>query len=123
MDVIYALVLLYALLVKHAVADLWIQSSRKPGDKCDFKDPKGYLHAMDHAIGTFLVVWGLTFDIRDAIVVALVDFVLHYWIDFFKSLTVKKFKLTTEHTKFWALQACDQILHYATYLGITVALI
>ena len=46
MGTLEAVVLLYMLLAKHALADLLIQSLRKPGDKTNLKDPKGY-PAMD----------------------------------------------------------------------------
>ena len=123
MVTLYALVLFYLLLVKHAIADFALQSFRKPGDKTNFRDPKGYIHAADHSILTFFVVLLLTFDPVDSIIIAVVDFVLHYWIDFIKTLVVKKTKLTTQDRNFWIVQACDQILHYACYLGYTIFLI
>lgn len=123
MYTLYSLVLLYLLLVKHAIADLALQSYRKPGDKTNFKDPKGYVHAGDHAILTFFVILVLTFDLIDSIIIAVVDFVLHYWIDFFKTVVIRKAKVTSKDRMFWVVQACDQILHYACYLGYVIFLI
>jgi hypothetical protein len=46
---------LYLLVVKHAIADLALQSLIKGGDKLDLKSHKGYRHALDHAALTLLV--------------------------------------------------------------------
>ena len=111
------------LLAKHALADLLIQSIRKPGDKTNFKDPKGYLHAMDHGILTSLAIFLLTTDLASAILLGLADAVLHYSIDFVKSNIVKRKKLTTDHGVFWAIQAVDQLAHYTCYVGIIIYLL
>ena len=49
--------LLFLLLIKHSICDLALQGrfTSKQGDKKNLTDIKGYLHAGDHAIGTFLV--------------------------------------------------------------------
>lgn len=120
MGTLESLVLLYCLLAKHAIADLLIQSIRKPGDKTNFKDPKGYIHAADHGILTALVVYFLTFNITDAIVVGVADTFLHYIIDYIKSTICRHKKLTTNDKIFWALQAVDQLAHYTCYLGIVI---
>ncbi len=123
MGTLEALVLLYMLLAKHALADLLIQSIRKPGDKTNFKDPKGYLHAMDHGILTSLAIFLLTTNLASAIILGLADAVLHYSIDFVKSNIVKRKKLTTDHGVFWAIQAVDQLAHYTCYVGIIIYLL
>jgi len=118
-----AVVLLYMLLAKHALADLLIQSLRKPGDKTNFKDPKGYLHAMDHGILTSLAIFLLTTNLTSAIMLGLVDAVLHFSIDYIKSNIVRRKKLTTNHSVFWAIQAIDQLAHYTCYVGIVIYLL
>ena len=80
------LIILYGLFVKHAIADLAMQSFRKtPGDKSDLKSPKGYIHAADHAGLTFVVLALFTNDVVVSISIALLDFVLHFIIDHFKT--------------------------------------
>ena len=123
MGTLESLVLLYCLLAKHAIADLLIQSIRKPGDKTNFKDPKGYLHALDHGILTALVVYFLTYNVSDAIIVGVADTLLHYIIDYIKSTISKRNKLTTDHKMFWVLQAVDQLAHYTCYFGIAIYLL
>ena len=87
------LIILYGLFVKHAIADLAMQSLRKtPGDKSDLKSPKGYIHAADHAALTFIVIALLTNNVVISISIALLDYVLHFTIDYFKTKIIKKFK-------------------------------
>ena len=107
---------LFLLLIKHSICDLALQSrfTNKPGDKKNLTDLKGYLHAGDHAIGTFVVAL-LFVGLLPALSIALLDFVLHFIIDYTKRrFTVAK-RITPKNPKFWQIQAVDQILHYCCY--------
>ena len=86
----------YLLLVKHAIADLWLQSrfNGKPkyGEKEQLLKPKLYLHSLDHAVLTALVT--LIFaGLYWAIIIAILDFVLHSIIDYVKRIYTLKTKL------------------------------
>lgn len=117
------LIILYGLFVKHAIADLAMQSFRKtPGDKSDLKSPKGYIHAADHAGLTFVVLALFTNDVVVSISIALLDFVLHFIIDHFKTKIIRKYKWTTSHNAYWITQTVDQILHYTCYLSYILLL-
>lgn len=120
---IESLLVLYGLFIKHAIADLAIQSLRTPGDKSNLRNPKGWLHAGDHSILTFIVVLVVTFDIENAIIIGALDYVLHFIIDFYKTKLVKRYNLTSDQKQYWAVQALDQILHYTCYLGYMFILI
>ena len=117
------LIILYGLFVKHAIADLAMQSLRKtPGDKSDLTSPKGYIHAADHAGLTFIVIALLTNNASMSISIALLDYVLHFTIDYFKTKIIKKFKWTSADNSYWITQAIDQILHYTCYLSYILLL-
>ena len=117
------LIILYGLFVKHAIADLAMQSLRKtPGDKSDLKSPKGYIHAADHAGLTFIVIFQLTNDVVISISIALLDYILHFTIDYFKTKLIKKCKWTPSDNSYWITQAIDQILHYTCYLSYILLL-
>ena len=117
------LIILYGLFVKHAIADLAMQSLRKtPGDKSDLKSLKGYIHAADHAALTFIVIALLTNNVVISISIALLDYVLHFTIDYFKTKIIKKFKWTSADNSYWITQAIDQILHYTCYLSYILLL-
>jgi len=113
---------LFLLTAKHAIADLMLQSrfGNKYGDKANLRDSKGYRHALDHAIGTFLVclpfIDSIYITYQLAIYIALLDFVLHFTIDYFKTIYIRKSKVKFESVKFWTIQSIDQILHYTCYL-------
>jgi|TARA_R110000803_G_scaffold21343_2_gene53862 hypothetical protein len=112
-----SLIILYGLFVKHAIADLAMQSFRKtPGDKANLRSPKGYIHAGDHAVLTFIVIALLTNHVVMSIVIALLDYVLHFIIDHFKTKLIQKYKWTNTDNKYWIAQTTDQILHYTCYL-------
>jgi hypothetical protein len=111
------LIILYGLFVKHAIADLAMQSFRKtPGDKSNLRSPKGYIHAADHAGLTFIVIALLTNNVVMSILIALLDYVLHFVIDYIKTKIIKKCKWTTDQTVYWIAQSVDQTAHYTCYL-------
>ena len=115
----------YLLLVKHAVADLWLQSrlnNPKYGDKKNLTDRKLWIHSLDHAAGTAVITL-LFAGLWWAIIAALLDFVLHSVIDWTKRVYTLDRKITTKQNLFWKIQAVDQILHYTTYLIIILLVI
>ena len=110
-------IILFALMCKHAVADLAIQSFRVPSKKRIWLNRGLHLHAMDHAVLTFLVLL-LWINPWLALGYALIDYVAHWHIDWFKSNILWVFGISREGKGFWRLQTVDQILHYATYMFI-----
>ena len=116
MGMIESLLLLWGLFVKHAIADLAMQSFRTPGDKSNLRNPKGWIHAGDHSILTFLVVLIGTFNFTNAIAIAILDYVLHFMIDFVKTVIIKKYKWNTNQRQYWITQSIDQIAHFSCYL-------
>ena len=116
MGIIESLLLLWGLFVKHAIADLALQSFRTPGDKSNLRNPKGWIHAGDHSILTFLVVIIATLNFTHAIAIAILDYILHFLIDFVKTVIIKRYKLTTDKKQYWIAQSVDQIAHFSCYL-------
>ena len=109
----------YLLLVKHAIADLWLQSrfNNKPkyGEKEHLMKPKLWLHSLDHAVLTAIVT--LIFaGLYWALIIAVLDFVLHSIIDYVKRIYTLRTNLNTNQNKFWKVQAIDQIAHFSCYL-------
>lgn len=106
--------ILFMLMLKHAICDLGIQSFRTPTNKSRYFDKGLHLHSMDHGIGTFIV---LLFFINPlyALVYAVVDYVFHWHIDCTKTTIARKYNWTKEGKPFWRLQTFDQMAHYATY--------
>ena len=113
------LVLFFLLLCKHAIADLAIQSLRPPCDKSSYLRKGLHLHAFDHSALTFLVLLFFVNPIT-ALCIALFDYVVHLNIDCIKTNILKYFDIPRSGSKFWAIQAFDQIAHYATYFAIAL---
>ena len=109
------LVVLFLLMVKHAVADLYVQSARPIINKAPYFG--GLIHAWDHALLTFAVVV-FPAGLQWALIAAIVDFVLHWHIDWAKTNIAHYMKWQRTDTKFWKFQALDQICHYSTYFLI-----
>ncbi len=105
---------LFMLVIKHALADLVLQSRLTSGDKSNLKSPKGYIHAADHSLLTFVVTIFFT-GLLNAILIALLDFVLHFIIDYIKTRCVRHFNVQTNSSTFWIVQGVDQIAHYSCY--------
>lgn len=116
MGIIESLFVLWGLFVKHAIADLAMQSFRTPGDKSNLRNPKGWIHAGDHSILTFLVVIIATLNFTNAIAIAILDYILHFIIDFVKTVIIKRYKWTTDQRQYWVAQSVDQIAHFSCYL-------
>ena len=114
--------ILFGLLMKHAVADLLIQSYRKPGDKAPLFSKTNFLHSGDHAILTLLVFLFFSIPYEIAIALAVADFVLHYLIDCSKTNMVRYFNWGRDGRVFWRVQAFDQMGHYLTYMLLIVCL-
>jgi|TARA_B100000085_G_C18519495_1_gene503114 hypothetical protein len=115
---------LFLLLVKHSICDLALQSRfvNKQGDKKNLTDLKGYLHAGDHAIGTFVVAL-LFAGLIPALGIAIADFVLHFIIDFAKRRYTLAKNIKQSDSKFWIIQSIDQIAHYSCYFVFVIILI
>ena len=105
---------LFMLVIKHELEDLVIQTRLTTGDKSNLKSPKGYIHAADHSLLTFIVCIFFT-GILNAILIALLDFALHFIIDYIKTTCTRYYKVLTNSSTFWIIQGVDQIAHYSCY--------
>lgn len=112
--------ILFSLFVKHAIADLLLQSFRSPGDKSPLISKTNLYHSGDHGILTAIVflLWG--FDLQTAILLGLLDFTIHYTIDCSKTRFVRYMKWGRNGRPFWRVQAFDQMAHYATYMLLVI---
>jgi hypothetical protein len=110
-----ALVVLMWLMLKHTIADYLLQKPWK--DKGIYGSNGGLIHATHHGIGALLV---LTFFVAPylAILMAFLDGLLHYHIDYAKNKIKKTFKLDNTQTLYWGLHGLDQYLHVLTYILI-----
>ncbi len=106
------------LMVKHAVADFFLQTERQRREKGVYGRPGGLWHAATHSLLTAPVF--LLLPAPAAIVSALLaaEFVIHYHIDWCKEQIVRRNDWTSHDTPFWWSIGLDQLLHGLTYVGI-----
>ena len=111
---VFSLLVLFG--IKHFIADFLMQFDYMLRDKGRYLAEGGIHHALTHASWTFLILVPFIPHANDLIALSLVDFVLHYHIDYFKQQLNKG--LTAADRQFWVWMGLDQALHYLTYVGI-----
>lgn len=110
-----ALWILTVLVVKHFVCDFPLQVPFMFLNKGKYGHPGGIIHAAVHGVGTLLVLF--CFGLPSWL--ALIDFAIHYHVDWLKNQLNDRFALQPANKFFWWLLGADQLAHYLTYIGLT----
>lgn len=106
-------------MVKHTVADYFMQYSWMIKDKGTYGAKGGLAHAGYHGFLTFLVLLTVPCATWSAIIgFAVADSIIHYHIDYAKSNIWKSKGYTSMDQMFWVTHGVDQLLHLLTYIGI-----
>ncbi len=115
------LLILFLLFTKHFVIDFPLQKPYQWMNKGTYGHPGGLLHSGLHGLGTLLCLIMFT---PYALGLAVLDFAVHYHIDWAKmNLNSKMGWGANTHEEFWWLLGLDQYLHALTYIGITAAIV
>lgn len=110
-----ALWLIAALLVKHFVCDYPLQLPYMLENKGKYLAKGGVHHALYHGAGTALVF--VLFGMAEiAAVMAILDTLIHYHVDFLKMKINKWADLKLDNKRFWHLIGLDQLAHQLTYV-------
>ena len=122
-DKVYLLLIVLVLLAtKHAIFDFFLQSLAQIRNKRFYGHPSGLLHAAGHAAGTCLAFFVLPPTIAVGIGIVVVEFFVHYHIDWLKEQIVYRRQFRPEQSVFWWTFGIDQWLHQLTYVGIAAVL-
>ena len=121
MNIYDAMVLLFALQIKHLIADFYCQPSRWFSDKHRYISVGGSLHALVHGVLSFLVLYGFTRDLVFAFIASAAEMVLHFHIDWIKASLGRAKRWKTDQQIYWWAFGTDQAIHHLTYLVIVVA--
>lgn len=109
--------ILAALFTKHFIIDFPLQGPYQWMNKGTYGHPGGLLHAGLHALGTLIVFLTFGAMIEGAIILAFIDGIIHYHIDWAKMNINSKFGWKPDtHAEFWWLLGLDQYLHAMTYV-------
>ncbi|MBI1362953.1 MAG: DUF3307 domain-containing protein [Proteobacteria bacterium] len=129
------------LALKHFVADGPLQTAYMYVNKGKFLHPGGLIHAGLHGLGTLLalVIAGAVVDhlfLTAFLLLALADFVIHYFVDMTKVRLTKKYGwsgmgkaadgsacLQIYNNAFFVALMADQCLHFATYVVILAVIV
>jgi hypothetical protein len=100
------------LLIKHFYVDFVHQTVEHVQYKGVYGHPKGMEHSAWHGILTALVFW-IWVPITHAVLIGLIDFFLHYHIDYVKMrYGERNFSTKT----YWIHFGLDQLAHNLTYI-------
>lgn len=109
------LVLVTLLCTKHFLVDFILQTRYQWINKGRYGHPGGILHATLHGGAT--IICFIAFSGYIALLLGLLDGIIHYHIDWIKENIAKKFQWRAEqHTQFWWLLGLDQFFHMLTYI-------
>lgn len=111
------------LLIKHALADFFVQSAYQYANKGRYGHPGGLLHSFIHIAMTIPVFLILPSNLSLAAAVLIGEFVLHYHIDWIKEQIITAGGWTPNIAKFWNALGVDQLFHGLTYIAIVAVLI
>jgi hypothetical protein len=111
-------ILLALLFVKHWYIDFVNQSAEEVHGKGIYGNAHGLMHSIKHGVATTAIFCAFTGDFTYSVIIGIIDFVLHYHIDWLKININKRYNYTVETPQFWAWLGADQLAHSLTYLGL-----
>lgn len=107
------MIYLTALFIKHWYVDFCLQTPKMLAHKGIYGNIEGMKHSGQHAFLTLLITALFTMNLPIAIMLAVIDFALHYHIDWIKI----KFGEKDNTTKlYWNEFGQDQLAHALTYI-------
>ena len=105
-------------IVKHTIADYFMQYGWMIKDKGTYGAKGGIAHAGFHGFLTFLVLLTAPATLLFIVGLAVADSIIHYHVDYVKSNVWKSRGYTSQDQMFWVTHGVDQLLHLLTYIGI-----
>ena len=115
------LLLITLLLIKHAVADFFLQRSFMFKDKHIYAGRGGLVHAASHGLLTAIAVAicvPLPLQLPLALAAGIADMLIHYHIDYIKSNWNVRTQSSPNETRYWYAFGLDQLAHFLTYVLI-----
>ena len=123
--VILVLAAVAVLMLKHTIADFYLQTPYQYLNKGIYGHPGGLVHSAIHVALTPLVYLVLVpGSLLIALAIALGEFAVHYHVDWLKEQITHRNGWTVQDRGFWYALGTDQLVHGLTYLlivGILVA--
>lgn len=114
--VVFAFVLLFLLQTKHLFADFYMQTPRMLRDRGVYLHMGRLQHAALHALGSLLAMVLVGVPLGLAVVIAVVEWAVHFHIDWGKGRWSDHTGHGPENAGYWRAFGVDQALHQWTYL-------
>ena len=122
--VILALAAVAVLMLKHAVADFYLQTPYQYLNKGTYGHPGGFIHAGIHAVLTpFVYLVLVPSSLLLVLAITIGEFAVHYHVDWMKEQVMHRNGWTAHDRGFWYALGTDQLVHGLTYLVIVGVLI
>ena len=112
------LTLLCLIQVKHMFADYFLQTKIMLNGRGDYVHLGRFLHAGVHAIGSTIVFVIVGAPFTFILPVVLMEWVVHFHIDWWKGRLTFDQNLTPEDAAYWRASGVDQALHQLTYVAM-----
>lgn len=109
--------------IKHFICDFVLQTSYQYKNKGFYGHLGGIIHAGLHVIGSIPALWLLTHNLETIGILLLVEFLIHYHMDWLKVRTDRIYALSDRQQAYWVLFGFDQFVHQLTYLGMIYAVL
>ena len=110
------LLFLAFLFIKHWYVDFVNQTDEEVAGKGTYGNAHGVMHSIKHGLGTLAVCMLFLDAFNLCLSLALIDFMLHYHIDWLKMNINRWRKITIQDKEFWMWLGADQLAHSLTYL-------
>ncbi|MEM8577065.1 MAG: DUF3307 domain-containing protein [Pseudomonadota bacterium] len=113
-----ALMLLVLLQIKHCVADFYLQTPIMLKNRGAYLHVGRALHVSEHLIGSVIVLAVIGTAWLALAVIVLLEWVLHYHIDWGKGAWSDRAGHTPADGGFWRAMGFDQMLHQFCYVAM-----
>ncbi len=121
-DLASTMLLLFCLLqIKHMFADYFLQTPRMLSGRATYVHMGRAQHAGIHAIGSAIAFLLVGAPLAFTIVICLIEWVVHFHIDWGKARHSEGKGLGPSDAGFWRAAGFDQALHQFTYIGMVWA--
>ncbi len=115
------LVLLVLLQIKHLFADFFMQTPKMLTGRSTYIHMGRAQHAAIHSAGSVLVFLIFGAPLPFIAIVVLLEWVVHFHIDWCKAAYSEMKGHTPQMPAFWHAMGVDQALHHLTYVAMTAA--
>ncbi len=115
------LLMICLLQVKHMFADFYFQTAKMLSGRGEYMHLGRAQHAAVHAAGSAIVFLLFGTAIAFILVIAVLEWFVHFNIDFAKARYSDKRQLQPNQAAFWRAAGLDQFMHNLTYVAMVWA--